>query len=228
MRIVLVFTIALFAALATQPTQSALANDLIALKLAQATPPAPPSKPAPSAEAPSGPSMAPEVQQLQQFLEDHRKHLDQLGEDIKKGLQTEQQATDLFDRMIGSFKELIDRIGPDSDYRKRLDEIIKRSRQNAKDFATSQNPEVRKLVSKNNETATMTEKLLNDANTEYAHGLETIRKLEEGKELAVAQIKSDALREAANSAKEYLDVVRDAIKKMEDFNNRVKQGTPSS
>jgi ABC-type transporter Mla subunit MlaD len=196
------------------------------LKYVQNTPSAQPSPPATATTPELG--MAKEVDELQKFLEQRRQRLDKLDEDIRRGLQTEQQATDIYDRMISSFKELIDKIGPDSDYRKRLDEIVKRSNQNAKEFATSQDPKIRDLVKKNNETAAMTEKLINETNAEYARGLETLSNLEKGKALAVAKIKTDGLRDAANAAKDYLDVVRGAIDKMESFNKHVGETAPGS
>src|SRR5262249_48820778 len=101
-----------------------------------------------------------------------------------------------------------------------------RSRKLAEENAAEKEAEYQELVKKNNNTAALAEKLINDANAEYARGLATLRSLESGRKLAIAQIKSDALSAAADAARKYLDGVRDAIGKVENFNRRVRKPPP--
>ena len=200
------------------PTQASADSS----KYAQAAPQQKASPASPSPSEPS-PNFTGQIDQLQRLLDERRKRLDQLSEDIKKGLQTEEQANEIFNQLARSFKELNDKIGPDSEYRKSLDEILRRARQREQQYSADKDSAVRETAKSFGETAQKAEKLINETNTEYARGVETLRHLEEGRALTIARIQAGALRSAADAAGEYLDVVRKAINDMDAFNKKNRE-----
>jgi hypothetical protein len=227
------------AALLCVPVQciAAPASPDIGWKIAQAQSPAPPAAKSPATQAPARPGspsptqQGPDVKQLgeelQKYVEERARRLDEIGKSIKDGIETEQKANEIYGRFVGTVKDIIERIGPQSDFRKDLDRVLEASRKAAEEFARSPNPKVRGLAKGMTENASQIEKLISDANNEYARGLGVIRDLEDGREEAVAYIRSKALKAAKDAAEQYLGIVRSVIEEANKFGQRTKETAPA-
>src|SRR5215831_5726236 len=127
-----------------------------------------PTAPAPArpGEAASPPQRTPGIKQFTEELtalaEQRKKQLEALNGEIQEGLQTEQRATEIFDGMARALKELIEKLGPDSDFRKNLDDLLGRSKKNAEEYAARREPGFQELADRNKAIATDVEKMIRD------------------------------------------------------------------
>lgn len=218
-------------------TLSALTTLMIVDRAPAQTPPrgaqGQPGTPAPGKAAPppsSAPSAHADVDKLsddlQKFVDERAAQLDSIQKAIKDGIQTELQANDIYARFVDSVRGIVERVGPQSEYRKSLDALLGAARRNAEEYARSTNPKIRALAKQFTDNATRIEQLMSEASNEYARGLGIIRDLEDGREEAIALIRAKTLKDATDAAAKYLDVVREVLKKAEDFSKKVKEAAP--
>jgi methyl-accepting chemotaxis protein len=215
-------------------TLSALTTVMIVDCAPAQTPPRnAPAAPAPGKAAPP-PNAAPSAQtdvdklsdDLQKFVDERAAQLDAIQKTIDEGIRTELQANDIYARFVDSVRGIVERMGPQSNYRKSLEGLLGAARRNAEEYARSTNPKIRALAKQFTDNATRIEQLMSDASNEYARGLGIIRDLEDSKEEAIALIRAKTLKDATDAAAKYLDVVREVLKKAEDFSKKVKETAP--
>jgi hypothetical protein len=231
----LLVTIA-FCAAASSFTTAGFGQADVAREFAQAQPgPQAPSPPLTAAPAPPNqvqqsqelPDIKEFGDELEKYAAELRTRLDTLAGTIKEGLKTEANANEIFDRYVGAVKEIIERIGPQSDFRKDLDTLLDRANKNAENFSKSEEPKVRELAKTMAENTTKIDKIIADANAEYARGLGTIRDLGKGRELAIALIRTKAIEKAIAAAEQYLGVVRSVIDEAVKFGKKATEGAPA-
>jgi septal ring factor EnvC (AmiA/AmiB activator) len=138
-----------------------------------------------------------EQKALQKSIDDIEKQIRDVDEKIKKLTEEEQRMKEIFDKMAKILVDLMAMIGSDSNYMKKLNDVVVARGKVGDETATAK-------------------RLVDQANAGHARGQATLRAVEGGRRLALAQIKSNPAQAGATAAK-HLDMVRQTLKDMEAY-----------